>query len=183
MRSERVGLQDRAVAVPVPLAPNRAWCVPRSAFTGQFSAVDSLLTGEENLLLMADLNHLGRAGAGGALLSCSTGSIWSTRLAGWRPPIRVACGAGWTCDLATGGVTIFTQYLEEADRVAVLHRGTLVADGSAIELTRLVPGGHIQLRFDNATGMRDTARALGATLRDARGADGCPRRRDLDPSS
>jgi ABC-2 type transport system ATP-binding protein len=29
--------------------------------TGQFSAVDSFLTGEENLLLMADLHHLGRA--------------------------------------------------------------------------------------------------------------------------
>jgi ABC-2 type transport system ATP-binding protein len=29
--------------------------------TGQFSAVDTLLTGEENLLLMADLNHLDRA--------------------------------------------------------------------------------------------------------------------------
>jgi ABC-2 type transport system ATP-binding protein len=29
--------------------------------TGQFSAVDSLLTGEENLLLMADLHHLSRA--------------------------------------------------------------------------------------------------------------------------
>ncbi|MFI7120401.1 ATP-binding cassette domain-containing protein [Amycolatopsis sp. NPDC049868] len=29
--------------------------------TGQFSAVDDLLTGEENLVLMADLNHLGRA--------------------------------------------------------------------------------------------------------------------------
>jgi ABC-2 type transport system ATP-binding protein len=29
--------------------------------TGQFSAVDNLLTGEENLRLMADLNHLGRA--------------------------------------------------------------------------------------------------------------------------
>jgi ABC-2 type transport system ATP-binding protein len=28
--------------------------------TGQFSAVDSLLTGEENLILMADLRHLGR---------------------------------------------------------------------------------------------------------------------------
>jgi ABC-2 type transport system ATP-binding protein len=28
--------------------------------TGQFSAVDTLLTGEENLLLMADLRHLGR---------------------------------------------------------------------------------------------------------------------------
>jgi ABC-2 type transport system ATP-binding protein len=29
--------------------------------TGQFSAVDTLLTGEENLQLMADLRHLGRA--------------------------------------------------------------------------------------------------------------------------
>src|SRR5258708_17361425 len=29
--------------------------------TGQFSAVDNLLTGEENLLLMADLHHLGRS--------------------------------------------------------------------------------------------------------------------------
>jgi ABC-2 type transport system ATP-binding protein len=29
--------------------------------TGQFSAVDTLLTGQENLLLMADLHHLGRA--------------------------------------------------------------------------------------------------------------------------
>src|SRR2546421_8040920 len=28
--------------------------------TGQYSAVDRLLTGEENLLLMADLHHLGR---------------------------------------------------------------------------------------------------------------------------
>src|SRR5689334_11580284 len=28
--------------------------------TGQFSAVDNLLTGEENLLLMADLHHLDR---------------------------------------------------------------------------------------------------------------------------
>src|SRR5215470_13796613 len=31
--------------------------------TGQFSAVDNLLTGEENLLLMADLHHLGLADA------------------------------------------------------------------------------------------------------------------------
>jgi ABC-2 type transport system ATP-binding protein len=30
------------------------------ALTGQFSAVDNLLTGEENLRLMADLNHLGK---------------------------------------------------------------------------------------------------------------------------
>jgi ABC-2 type transport system ATP-binding protein len=32
--------------------------------TGQFSAVDKLLTGEENLLLMADLHHLGRRAGG-----------------------------------------------------------------------------------------------------------------------
>ena len=33
--------------------------------TGQFSAVDNLLTGTENLLLMADLAHLDRRGAAG----------------------------------------------------------------------------------------------------------------------
>ena len=32
--------------------------------TGQFAAVDELLTGQENLQLMADLKHLGSAGAG-----------------------------------------------------------------------------------------------------------------------
>ena len=32
--------------------------------TGQFSALDELLTGTENMRLMADLNHLGRAGRG-----------------------------------------------------------------------------------------------------------------------
>jgi ABC-2 type transport system ATP-binding protein len=31
--------------------------------TGQYSAVDELLTGRENMMLMADLYHLGRAGA------------------------------------------------------------------------------------------------------------------------
>ena len=41
--------------------------------TGQFSAVDNLLTGEENLRLMADLRHLGRE-AGAARPSYSTGS-------------------------------------------------------------------------------------------------------------
>jgi ABC-2 type transport system ATP-binding protein len=29
--------------------------------TGQFSAVDNFLTGAENLILMADLHHLGRS--------------------------------------------------------------------------------------------------------------------------
>ena len=46
--------------------------------TGQFSAVDALLTGEENLRLMADLRHLGKAeGRAGASPSCSSGSTSS----------------------------------------------------------------------------------------------------------
>jgi ABC-2 type transport system ATP-binding protein len=50
-------------------------------------------------------------------------------------------------DLVARGVTVFltTQYLEEADqladRIAVLDRGRLVADGTADELKQLVPGG------------------------------------------
>jgi ABC-2 type transport system ATP-binding protein len=56
-------------------------------------------------------------------------------------------------ELVDGGVTIFltTQYLEEADqladRVAVLDRGRIVAEGTPAELKRRIPGGHIELRF------------------------------------
>jgi ABC-2 type transport system ATP-binding protein len=51
------------------------------------------------------------------------------------------------------GMTIFltTQYLEEvdelADRVAVLDRGGVVAEGAPSELKRRVPGGHARLYF------------------------------------
>ena len=54
-------------------------------------------------------------------------------------------------ELVEGGVTIFltTQYLEEADQladhIAVLDQGRIVAQGTAAELKRHIPGGHIRL--------------------------------------
>ena len=65
--------------------------------TGQFSAVDNLLTGEENLLLMADLHHLGRArGPPARRATCSSGSTSSRRPASRPRPTPAACGAGST---------------------------------------------------------------------------------------
>jgi ABC-2 type transport system ATP-binding protein len=75
-------------------------------------------------------------------------------------------------DLVANGVTIFltTQQLEEADeladRIAVLDQGKLVAEGTADELKRLIPGGHIRLQFADAAGLESAARALGAMSRD-----------------
>jgi ABC-2 type transport system ATP-binding protein len=56
-------------------------------------------------------------------------------------------------ELVDDGVTIFltTQHLVEADqladRVAVLDRGRIVAEGTPAELKRRIPGGRIELRF------------------------------------
>ena len=64
--------------------------------TGQFSAVDGLLTGEENLRLMADLHHLERGEGRRTRGSCSSASICSTQPSRWPRRIRGACGAGST---------------------------------------------------------------------------------------
>ena len=70
------------------------------------------------------------------------------------------------------GVTIFltTQYLEEADqladRIAVLDQGRLVAEGTSDELKRLIPGGHIRLRFNTPGELEAAARHFGAAARD-----------------
>ena len=64
--------------------------------TGQFSAVDNLLTGEENLRLMADLRHLGRD-AGRRRVAELLERFDLTGAA--RKPLSVywaECGAGWT---------------------------------------------------------------------------------------
>ena len=67
----------------------------------------------------------------------------------------------------TGAVTIFltTQYLEEADQlanlVAVLDDGQIVAQGTAAELKRRVPGGHALLSFTSASALDAAARQFG----------------------
>jgi ABC-2 type transport system ATP-binding protein len=167
--------------------------------TGQFSAVDGLLTGEENLRLMADLHHLerreGRRRARELLeqfdLVDAGGKPASTYSGGMRRRLDLAMGligdprilfldepttgldprsrqATWQIvrGLVTRGVTVFltTQYLEEADqladRIAVLDRGRLVAEGTPEELKRMVPGGHVTLRLADADGLRRAAAAL-----------------------
>src|SRR6201991_1315798 len=167
--------------------------------TGQFSAVDNLLTGEENLLLMADLHHLprgeGRRRAAQLLdqfdLVEAGRKPASTYSGGMRRRLDLAMTlvgspqvifldepttgldprsrrGMWQIvrDLVAGGVTIFltTQYLEEADeladRIAVLDHGRLVAEGSPDEITRLVPGGHISLRFADPRALEWASRLL-----------------------
>ncbi|MFI2286285.1 ATP-binding cassette domain-containing protein [Streptomyces niveus] len=174
--------------------------------TGQFSAVDGLLSGRENLNLMADLRHLGRAAgrartgellerfdlvdAADVMVSAYSGGmrrrldlamtlVGDPRLifldeptTGLDPRSRRTMWEIIRGLVTEQGVTIFltTQYLEEADqladRIAVLDHGRLVAEGTAQELKRLVPGGHVQLRFADPVGFEAAVRALSRTLED-----------------
>jgi ABC-2 type transport system ATP-binding protein len=167
--------------------------------TGQFSAVDGLITGEENMLLMAKLHHLskseGRRVAAELLerfdLVEAAKKPASTYSGGMKRRLDIAMTLvgnpriifldepttgldprarhsmwGIIRELVTGGVTVFltTQYLEEADeladRIAVLNDGKIAAEGSAEELKRLIPGGHVRLRFTDPDGYRNAALAL-----------------------
>jgi ABC-2 type transport system ATP-binding protein len=74
--------------------------------------------------------------------------------------------------LVASGVTILltTQYLDEADhladRIAVLDQGRIVAEGSADELKRRIPGGHVRLQFATPQALRAAADLLDAAARD-----------------
>jgi len=75
-------------------------------------------------------------------------------------------------ELVADGVTIFltTQYLEEADRladrIAVLDRGHLVAQGTPGELKRQIPGSHVRLRFTDVRDLDAAARVLAGSTPD-----------------
>jgi ABC-2 type transport system ATP-binding protein len=75
-------------------------------------------------------------------------------------------------DLVATGVTILltTQYLEEADRladrIALLDAGRIVAEGTAAELKRLVPGGSVRLEFADPASLDRAADLLPGGSRD-----------------
>ncbi|MFJ8057652.1 ATP-binding cassette domain-containing protein [Streptomyces sp. NPDC096142] len=173
--------------------------------TGQFSAVDGLITGEENMLLMADLHHLpkqeGRRVAAELLerfdLTKAAKKPSSTYSGGMKRRLDLAMTLvgnpriifldepttgldprsrhtmwGIIRELVSGGTSVFltTQHLDEADElsdhIAVLNDGRIAAEGSADELKRLVPGGHVRLRFTDPDAYRSAATALREATRD-----------------
>ena len=151
------------------------------SLTGQFSAVDEILTGRENLVLVAQLRRLADPGgiADGLLakfaLTEAAGRRVGTYSGGMRRRLDIAMSLignpsvlfldepttgldpqsrkeVWTTvrELAGQGTTVLltTQYLDEAeqlaDRVAILHAGRIIADGTLAELRRLLPPATIE---------------------------------------
>lgn len=151
------------------------------SLTGQSVAVDEILTGRENLLLVARLRHLddpravadslierfGLADAAGRRVSSYSGGmrrrldiamslvgdppviLLDEPTTGLDPEARVQV---WEMvrQLARHGTTVLltTQYLEEAealaDRIAILHRGRIIVEGTLEELTRLLPSPRVE---------------------------------------
>jgi len=146
------------------------------SLTGQFAAVDEILTGRENLVLVARLRHLKNPGSiADALLdrfslTDAAARRVSTYSGGMRRRLDIAMSlignppvifldeptAGldpqgrievWQAvkELAGQGTTVLltTQYLDEAeqlaDRIAILHGGRIVVNGTLTELKRLLP--------------------------------------------
>lgn len=151
------------------------------SLTGQFAAVDEVLTGRENLVLVAQLRHLESAGkiaddllarfqlseAGRRQVSTYSGGM-RRRLdiamslvgnppviyldeptTGLDPEARIEV---WRAvkELARQGTTVLltTQYLNEAeqlaDRIAILHKGRIIVNGTLAELKQLLPPAKVE---------------------------------------
>ncbi|MDF2509571.1 MAG: drrA 1 [Microbacterium sp.] len=146
------------------------------SLTGQFAAVDEVLTGRENLVLIARLRHVAdpHRVADDLLarfsLTDAAGRAASTYSGGMRRRLDIAMSLVgdpsvvfldepttgldpqarlevWDAvrGLAAAGTTVLltTQYLEEAehlaDRIAILHEGRIIAEGTLAELRALFP--------------------------------------------
>lgn len=146
------------------------------SLTGQFAAVDEVLTGRENLVLVAKLRHLAAPKAiADQLLARFDLTEAGSRAAGTysggmrrrldiamsligHPPVvfldEPTTGLDpearlevWAAvkDLAAGGTTVLltTQYLDEAEqlaqRIAILHQGHIIANGTLAQLKALLP--------------------------------------------
>ncbi len=146
------------------------------SLTGQFTAVDEVLTGRENLVMMARLRHVRPAAttADDLLARFGLSDAANRRVAtysgGMRRRLDIAMSligdpavlfldeptSGldpqsrlevWACirELAGQGTTVLltTQYLDEAehlaDRIAILHDGRIIANGTLAELKELLP--------------------------------------------
>jgi ABC-2 type transport system ATP-binding protein len=151
------------------------------SLTGQFAAVDEILTGRENLFMIAKLRHVegpgtvadellerfGLAEAGGRRVSTYSGGmrrrldiamslIGDPRIIFLDEPTNGLDPEGrievWQVvqRLADGGTTVLltTQYLDEAeklaDRIAILHDGTIIVSGTLEELRKLVPPAKVE---------------------------------------
>jgi ABC-2 type transport system ATP-binding protein len=151
------------------------------SLTGQFAAVDEILTGRENLIMIAKLRYLKNprqvaedllkrfslmdaadrrvstySGGMRRRLDIGMSLVGKTQLifldeptSGLDPEARIEV---WKAvkELAADGTTVFltTQYLEEAeqlaDRIAILHEGRIIANGTLSDLKKLFPPAKVE---------------------------------------
>jgi ABC-2 type transport system ATP-binding protein len=151
------------------------------SLTGQFAAVDEVLSGRENLVLMARLRHLPDPGRIAddllerfALTDAAARKV-ATYSGGMRRRLDIAMSLigdppvvfldepttgldpqmrleVWQTikELADSGITVLltTQYLDEAehlaDRIAILHEGRIIVNGTLAELKQLLPPAQVE---------------------------------------
>ena len=151
------------------------------SLTGQFAAVDEILSGRENLVLVAKLRHLKDPGAIAdellerfSLTDAAARKV-STYSGGMRRRLDIAMSLigtppiifldepttgldpqarieVWDAikELAKHGTTVLltTQYLDEAeqlaDRIAILHQGRIIVNGTLTELKQLLPPAKVE---------------------------------------
>src|SRR5262245_54018347 len=178
------------------------------SLTGQFAAVDEILSGRENLVLVARLRHLTHprtiadalldrfslTDAAARRVSTYSGGmrrrldiamsligtppiiVLDERTAGLDPQARIEV---WNSvkELAGQGTTVLltTQYLDEAehlaDRIAILHQGRIIVNGTLAELKQLLPPAKVEYVEKQPT-LEDVFLAIvGATGQDADAGD------------